>query len=357
MGYEIDFLPVGDGSTSGDAIALRYGNLFGDREEQRVMIIDGGFADDGEALVKHLDTYYGTDQVDVVVCTHPDRDHVGGLKVVLETLNVGEFWMHLPWAHSRDMALAKARTGFRSTHLAKRVQAALQGAVTLEEIALQRGIVIREPFTGTSTDDGAYVVLGPSVDYYEELLAEFPEIPEKKAAGVGLLAKAAEALAKKLPETDLIETLTDLGETPAQNNSSVIGLLRSEQYLALLTADAGMPALEQAASMLEMGGFQPGSLAFIQVPHHGSRRNVGPTILSRFLGPKGVSERVGSAFVSVAPDGAPKHPAKKVTNGFRRRGYPVNATQGNSVRHHRNAPSRGWSKAEPLPFYDFVEED
>ena len=41
MGYEVDFLPVGDGEKSGDAISLRFGNLFGGRNEQVVIIIDG----------------------------------------------------------------------------------------------------------------------------------------------------------------------------------------------------------------------------------------------------------------------------------------------------------------------------
>ena len=49
MGYEIDFLPVGDGARSGDAIALRYGNLEGTRAEQTVVVIDGGFTDDGRS--------------------------------------------------------------------------------------------------------------------------------------------------------------------------------------------------------------------------------------------------------------------------------------------------------------------
>lgn len=59
MGYEIDFLPVGDNSKSGDAIALRYGNLYGSRAEQRVVVVDGGFTDDGEALVNHIRTSWG----------------------------------------------------------------------------------------------------------------------------------------------------------------------------------------------------------------------------------------------------------------------------------------------------------
>jgi hypothetical protein len=60
MGYEIDFLPVGEESKGGDAIALRYGNLYGSRDEQTVIIVDGGYTDDGEALVKHIVDYYGT---------------------------------------------------------------------------------------------------------------------------------------------------------------------------------------------------------------------------------------------------------------------------------------------------------
>jgi hypothetical protein len=54
MGYEIDFLPVGEGEDSGDAIALRFGSLFGPRSEQTVVVIDGGFKESAEGLVSHI---------------------------------------------------------------------------------------------------------------------------------------------------------------------------------------------------------------------------------------------------------------------------------------------------------------
>ena len=103
MGYEIDFLPVGNGEKSGDAIALRFGNLRGSREEQTVVVVDGGFKDSGEKLINHIKTYYDTDRVDIVVSTHPDDDHTNGLIVVLEELDVGCLWMHLPWNHTDDI--------------------------------------------------------------------------------------------------------------------------------------------------------------------------------------------------------------------------------------------------------------
>ncbi len=75
MGYEIDFLAVGDGEKSGDAIAIRYGNLFGGREEQTVVVIDGGDRHSGDILVQHIATHFQTDRVDIAILTHPDSDH------------------------------------------------------------------------------------------------------------------------------------------------------------------------------------------------------------------------------------------------------------------------------------------
>lgn len=60
MGFEVDFLSVGDGQRSGDAIALRLGNLHGSRDEQVVMIIDGGTTESGERLAEHVRHFYRT---------------------------------------------------------------------------------------------------------------------------------------------------------------------------------------------------------------------------------------------------------------------------------------------------------
>lgn len=55
-GIEIDFLPVGDGEHSGDAIAVRW------REDgqYKIMIYDGGTKAYGAALVEHVKTHYNS---------------------------------------------------------------------------------------------------------------------------------------------------------------------------------------------------------------------------------------------------------------------------------------------------------
>jgi len=48
-----------------------------------------------------------------------------------------------------------------------------------------------------------------------------------------------------------------------------------------------MPGLgpQHAAYFAEQAGLTITRLMFVQIPHHGSRRNVGPTILNRLVGP------------------------------------------------------------------------
>src|SRR5438874_5935514 len=101
MAYEIDFMAVGDGERSGDAIALRFGNL--QQGQQTVVVIDGGTTEAGEALVNHIKTYYKTETVDAVICTHSDGDHACGLTGVLESLKVKKLLMHLPWEHAKGI--------------------------------------------------------------------------------------------------------------------------------------------------------------------------------------------------------------------------------------------------------------
>ena len=360
MGYEVDFLPVGSGECSGDAIALRHGNLSGNRSEQRVFVIDGGYMDSGKSLVEHIKTYYKTDSVDVVVSTHPDDDHSSGLAVVLEEMKVGTLLMHKPWEHTDDIARMFRDGRVTDDSVSVALRRSLDSARDLERIASRKGIRIVEPFAGTQGWNSEFLVVGPTVEYYESLLCDFRCTPEpvERTLSQRILESLKEQ-ARAVAETWNIETLDDDGVTSAENNSSAIVLIRPEAGRALLfTADAGIPALTSAADYVDSFGFDYDTIGFIQVPHHGSRRNVGPTILNRLLGPiKAADAKLRTAFVSAGKDAA-KHPARRVTNAFRRRGAPVFGTMGGSSIHHQlNAPAReGWVSIEPVPFYRDVDD-
>jgi len=352
MPFEVDMLAVGQESRSGDAIVLRFGNLMGGRDEQTIVVIDGGTKTSGEELVSHIKDYYDTDRVDLVVSTHMDCDHVNGLKVVLENLKVGMLLMHQPWNHAADIKRDFRDHRFTPSGLSTKIERALADASELEDIANRKGVEIVEPFAGAKTSTGTIHVLGPSKDYYCSLVCQFRRTPAAKAASGGFLARATVAVKEAVRwvrETLNYETLDDSGETSAENNSSAIVLFTIDNQKLLFTGDAGIEALTNAADYAASIGIDLSDLRFLDVPHHGSHHNVGPTILNRM--------KAKTAYISVAQK-SEKHPSKKVVNALIRRGTKVYSTQGANLCHHYgNVPSRdAYSAAAPLPFNDYVEE-
>lgn len=362
--YEIDLLPVGDGERSGDAIALRFQTAMMAREV--IMVIDGGYADDGPALASHIRTYYGAQRIDLMVSTHPDADHVNGLIALLDEMPVGELMVHRPWMHSTEM-LSKARQALTQKQLfgnsADKFVKSMAASYELESKAAAYGIAITEPFAGESRFGGALTVVGPTAEFYESLLPDFRKgklrgtLQGESAASVLLntLTGAGQRIAERVKEALHLESLTDDGVTSAENDSSVILHLVVDGRRLLLTGDAGIPALTGAADYMEAAGLNTGPLAFIQIPHHGSKRNVGPTILDRLLGAPGTQTTPYTAIASAAK-ASPKHPAKRVTNGFIRRGANVVTTEGKSVM--EGTTSRpGWVELPSLPLYEDVSTD
>ncbi len=371
INYQIDILPIGD-KKCGEAIAIRFGELelaANDPQKQTVVLIDGGYQGDAEMIVEHVGNHFNAKKIDLVVSTHDHDDHTGGLIGVVGTIPIDQLWMHQPWEHSVDM-LASRREKFVSARLTDKLQKSLQALNDLQLAADAAGIVPVEPFSGRQfvSPYGILTVLGPSQAYYEELLQQILTDSEAKAQGqpVGLatelsnlIRKAAQAAAGVF-ESHRIETLTDNGETSPSNNTSAILLLeladKSERFL--FCGDAGIPALERAYLEYTTLGYKTGDLNFVQVPHHGSRRNVGPTILDKFLGTRTVQPDMqrGAACVSVAKDCTDDgHPKKVVTNAFKRRGYPVTPTKGKGVMYGFSRV--GWSSVNPLPLFESVESD
>lgn len=362
MAVQVEFLAVGDESKGGDAIIVCLGSPEGPRDQQTIIVVDGGYKSNGEKIVEVLASWYGTDVVDVVVSTHPDQDHISGLFPVLEQLQVGELWMHLPWNHSTDLASLRS-FGFNSDRLSDYVQKSLSEASTLDELASARGIPIVEPFVGLSTADGAFQVLGPDAGFYTEQLALVPDGGTFSARVTSALTKLARK-AVRIVEDLFTDNLSDNETTSPRNNTSAICLISDPEtgYRVLLTADAGIPALERIVPVLRNLRVEAGDLDVVQVPHHGSRHNVGPSILNDLLGSTGLDGGRGHAVASVPaknPEG--RHPNKRVTNAFRRRGYPVTVTQGDgpfNVWISQPKISRpGYGSSSPLPFYNEFEDD
>lgn len=359
MPYVIDFLPVGTKASSGDAIALCYGSQ---ADGFTTHIVDGGYADTAPGLIAQVHAY-GTDRVDHVVLTHADGDHAAGLVEVLETLDVKTLWMNRPWLYA-DEIIHHFHGNWTVEGLVRHLRDKYPTLVKLEDIANRRHIPILEAFQGAQV--GAFTVLAPSRSRYLTLLPDFDKTPERKATAdnpIGLAAYAlesmttvAKALARWVVESWHGETLSDTPDrTSASNESSVVQMATIDGQQLVLTGDVGPDGLNEAANFLESRRIQL-QPRFIQVPHHGSRRNVTPATLDRWLGPlkpRGQAP-TGFAFCSAARLDE-SHPRKKVTNAFTRRGYEVHVTRGRSI-YLQNKMGRNGDSLTPEPFYNEVEQ-
>lgn len=356
MGYEVDFLAVGDASKSGDAIALRFGNLYGTREEQVVIVIDAGTKQAGQEICDHILEYYGTSTVDLVVSTHPDADHASGLCEVVNNLQVNQILLHLPWVYAPEIKNLFKNKQLTTIGLEQKIEKSLQHAKNLEDLAISKGIPIFEPFAGLTGFNKQMMVLGPTPEYYKSLLTNFRGTPDPldflkqlsshiKQKGEELIEWAEETLhlqSETLDHTDK--------KTSAENSSSAILLFNIEGRQLLFTADAGVDSLSQAINYATQSGISLQEIKLFQVPHHGSKHNINSEILN-FL-------PSSTAMISACKDGDPKHPSRKVVNALLRRSFLTHSTKGVTVRHHYNAPDRvSWSRAQPLTFFEKVEND
>jgi hypothetical protein len=361
IALEVEFLPVGEKSRAGDAISIRYGapNNF------ELIVIDGGTTASGEALMAHLNSLCAARPIvrDLII-THPDLDHSSGARVVLEQADVRNVWTHVPWWHADEILQHLQDPRWTADGLARRLKADYDVIAEIVATALARSIPVHEPFAGSTI--GPFTVLSPSRQIYPQLVAHFPDTPQatgrfSDVAGQDFLKSVLEGFAKSIAriwEAWGVERLRDGGQTGARNESSVVlyGQFEGRKPI-LLTGDAGNLALGWAASFAEALGLPLREFGMVQVPHHGSRRNVGPTILNRLIGPI-VREGQPPHFTAIvsAPKDDSDHPRKIVRNAFLRRGACLLATQGVPTFHGSGFPQRaGYGPATPLSFSFEVE--
>lgn len=377
MAYEIDYIGVkADKATKdADAICLRWktGIALNGMPIYKVGVIDGGFEAHGNAMIAHMNQYYFDDAegvkskekktIDFVVVTHPDQDHAIGLKQVLKAFDVKKIYMNRPWLYV-DELFDKVNDGrITKQSLRERLRNNYETIADIENIAEENKIPIYEAFEGTYVEN-EILILSPEKQFYLDLLVESEKTPLQEQAAFnqdglfGRIANAVKAyIVNKFEDWD-IETLRENEETSAENETSVVlrGLVEGDGFL--LTGDAGIRALNKAIDYMEQIGEDVISeISFYQIPHHGGRHNVSPSLLDRMVGQrvKKGATRNKTAYASVA-EGS-DHPLKMVTNAYIRRGVSTYETNGNTICHHcGQMPKRGWTQLKMIEFTDYVEE-
>ncbi|MBF9152519.1 ComEC/Rec2 family competence protein [Novosphingobium jiangmenense] len=317
---EIDFLPVGKLQKSGDAIAIRYG----DEITEKFMVVDGGDLAAGRLLVDHLKVNYGEDVIiDDAVCTHSDGDHASGLRTLIKELPVRRLWVHQPWLHAERLN-PQFKGNWTDPNLSGHLRNNCFSVISdLCDLAEEYGVELCEPFAGRLI--GPFHVLAPTLDRYLTLVPQMDQTPTAKPIVEAALEafRTVTTSVYSFFETWDVETLQDPkpDATSVPNESSVVLFGNVGGNRILLTGDAGVGALDEAIYAAGQLGLNITSPTVVQVPHHGSRHNVGPKLLDQILGPRVDDADItrGWAIISAAKL-CTKKPYRSVTNALLRRG-------------------------------------
>ena len=308
--YQIQFFSVGNESKGGDAILIE---VFDENDKPHLAIIDGGYSEDGQRMVDYLVGKYGEDDkvvVDVVFNTHPDLDHIRGLKTILESdkLEVANLVFNRPW---RDAGLKKewfADRRITEGSLTDRIRDSFSVADDLESIAIKKGIKICPGKAGITIWNQTLQVLGPSENLCRRNLLLSDKTPDSFLSKYN---KPYQHVA--LPEEDynptdgqVIEWI-DEEQTSEINQTSMIIALVLDNFKVLFTGDAGKEAINSALVFWEKAGNKASSFSVVQLPHHGSRKNIDPNIINRL--------NAKEYIISCPPDGiAEGHPSRRLIN-------------------------------------------
>jgi len=248
------------------------------------MLVDGGPPATASSVAARLDVLLeGDASIDVVVVSHIDSDHIGGMLPLLERddLKVGDVWFNaLPQLPEEGRPTRSVAEGEDLVEL-------LSGITRPEPLPWNRVVGGRALAT---PDDRTFRELelpgGPRIT----LLSPTPKrLRALRRVWDTALTRLQRGESEELEPPAPPEPLDDLNalagtrtanDTSVPNGSSIAFLLEHRGASCVLAADAFPTVLGSALwALANARGGRPVEVDVLKVPHHGSRKNVIPTLL------------------------------------------------------------------------------
>lgn len=232
------------------------------------ILIDGGLAADQKDVAEFCKAHYkGGKVIDLIILTHVDGDHIGGL---LHLLN-------------QDFATSNfiKQVWFNSKHPVKLESAAsptldityAQGN-KLTRLLSQKNIptsprVASTISTETINDLCEVRILGPSIDALDEMLNKWP---------LDQSLDVAAGRADHLDDWNALRATNCLSDGSSKNRSSVVVLIHCLETgkKALFTGDS-VPE-----EILKFTDANQEAVDLVKLPHHGSKNNINGDLIKKF---------------------------------------------------------------------------
>jgi beta-lactamase superfamily II metal-dependent hydrolase len=341
MEFVIDFLYVGDG----DAIII-----WARQTEQSdfVFFVDGGNSGNGKKVVDHYNQWikphlYQKRAIGFIN-THPHEDHIDGLLEILNLLQ-GEISFGI-YNDPVECIEAEHRDRIHRAYMNGEDPDITHLYETFEQIEklnnfCQKNSVKRFNAYADNNSflNGALRILSPYKDFYVNLVQYFTDVDFLKTTDLAKTFSDEDATERDdLEPCNIVDESNDT--SPENLTSVVLQLTDSQNKKYILTGDAGTDAFDY----MESEGFDASNIHLVQLPHHGSRRNISAAWIKKFNAPSYV----------VSAEGNKQHPRRAVVNCVKRntggKVYSTHTLKG-VISYTTNKgvfPPRNWGPATPL---------
>jgi hypothetical protein len=288
-------------AAEGDAIWLEYGHS---GETRRVMI-DAGPPATASTILKRVRALTPQErQFELLVVTHIDRDHIGGVAGVLgdtETgLSFNDVWFngraHLDGGvqalgpkHGDKLADLLRDHPWNAAWNGAAIVVPEDGALPTQDLAGGLRLTLLSPYAKQLSDLAArwpheVAEIDASLHEPQTVVAEFGITSDIQALG-----PPAPPVPRDVMDLKALADAPNRPDRSPANGASIVLLAEFEGHSALLCADA-FPSvirrsLDRLAAERDLSPDEPVPLGITTLPHHGSRHNINEALLSRIACP------------------------------------------------------------------------
>ncbi|RJQ35155.1 MBL fold metallo-hydrolase [Candidatus Parcubacteria bacterium] len=296
------------------------------------LIVDGGCAEQGVKVLPYLQTHHAAN-AKVVVSTHSDNDHIGGLADIIAATRPARVYMNDPRFFQNEASIIERARRELAVEQLERLRAAFERMDGVRTAAAAIPTDVYWVFAGpnpilTWGQWNIYAV-GPTT-------AHFDDVWFTEGTLAGLYSNDSEEAVEQTRRSGrgLIDDGTD---TSGMNNTSIMLLIEGPGQKVLLTGDGGMRAIREGHAIKDLS-----NLTLFDVPHHGSRRNVDTAIL----------ELLRPRVAYISSPGTPKHPRRAVVRKLQHVGsvvYSTCRTQTETMYYNQNLLRPNYTTIEAWP--------
>lgn len=296
------------------------------------LVVDGGCGEQAQNVISFLRTHHAS-SAKFYVSTHSDTDHIGALPDIIRTVGGVGFALNDP----RDFdpsgsIITRARTELSTDHrdlfhgALERIDAVKAAAAAVGANHRSWTASLNPVFTW---GPWSVYVVGPTLDHFREVWFTPGQLNNLYTSDDENVIANHRRLGTSV--------LDDGIDTCGLNNQSIMLLIEGPNQKILLTGDAGMRAIRDAAGIRNLQ-----FLTLLDVPHHGSRRNLDTAIINHLR----------PAMSLVSSPGTDKHPRSEVVRALQAVGSRVYSTctaGTTSIYYNLNLPRANYTAIPTYP--------